>query len=36
MIFGVVNHNCEAIVKIAVGRIGSPKITVEFSNLVVN
>lgn len=29
MMFGVVNHNCEAIVKVAVGRIGSPKITVD-------
>ncbi|MDJ1182539.1 hypothetical protein [Roseofilum casamattae] len=29
MMFGVVNNNCEAIVKIAVGRIGSPKITVD-------
>ncbi len=28
MMFGVVNDNCEAIIKVAVGRIGSPKITV--------
>jgi clan AA aspartic protease len=26
MMFGRVNHNCEAIIKVAVGRIGSPKI----------
>ena len=29
MMFGVVNNNCEAIIKVAVGRIGSPKITVN-------
>jgi clan AA aspartic protease len=29
MMFGTVNHNCEAIIKIAVGRIGLPKITVD-------
>ncbi len=29
MMFGTVNNNCEAIIKVAVGRIGSPKITVE-------
>ncbi|GBF79926.1 clan AA aspartic protease [Aphanothece sacrum] len=29
MMFGVVNNNCEAIIKIAVGRIGLPKITVD-------
>jgi predicted aspartyl protease len=29
MMFGVVNSNCEAIVKVAVGRIGSPKITID-------
>lgn len=29
MMFGVVNHNCEAIIKVAVGRIGSPKVTVD-------
>ena len=29
MIFGVVNNNCEAIIKVAVGRISSPKITVD-------
>jgi clan AA aspartic protease len=29
MIFGVVNENCEAIIKVAVGRIGSPKIAVD-------
>jgi clan AA aspartic protease len=29
MMFGVVSDNCEAIVKVAVGRIGSPKITVN-------
>jgi clan AA aspartic protease len=29
MMFGVVNDNCEAIVKVAVGRIDSPKITVD-------
>ena len=29
MMFGVVNDNCEAIIKVAVGRIGSPKIAVD-------
>lgn len=29
MMFGVVNNNCEAVIKVAVGRIGSPKITVD-------
>ncbi len=29
MMFGAVNSNCEAIVKVAVGRIGSSKITVD-------
>ena len=29
MILGVVNNNCQAIIKVAVGRIGSPKITVD-------
>jgi clan AA aspartic protease len=29
MIFGVVNNNCEAIIKVAVGQIGSPKIAVD-------
>lgn len=29
MMFGVVNETCEAIVKVAVSRIGSPKITVD-------
>ena len=29
MMFGVVNNNCEAIIKVAVGRIGTPKITVD-------
>ena len=29
MMFGRVNHNCEAIIKVAVGRIGSPKISVD-------
>ncbi len=29
MILGVVNHNCEAIIKVAVGRVGAPKITVD-------
>jgi clan AA aspartic protease len=29
MMFGVVNTNCEAIIKVAVGRIGSPKATVD-------
>jgi clan AA aspartic protease len=29
MMFGVVNHNCEAIIKVAVGRIGSPKIPIN-------
>jgi clan AA aspartic protease len=29
MMFGVVSHNCEAIIKVAVGRIGLPKITVD-------
>ena len=27
--FGVVNNNCEAILKVAVGRIGSPKIALH-------
>ena len=29
MMFGRVNHNCEAIIKVAVGRIGSPKISID-------
>jgi clan AA aspartic protease len=29
MMFGMVNNNCEAIIKVAVGRIGSPKIAVD-------
>jgi clan AA aspartic protease len=29
MMFGVVNDNCEAVIKVAVGRIGSPKIAVD-------
>jgi clan AA aspartic protease len=29
MMFGLVNSHCEAIIKVAVGRIGSPKITVD-------
>jgi clan AA aspartic protease len=29
MMFGVVNNNCEAIIKVAVGHIGSPKVTVD-------
>jgi clan AA aspartic protease len=29
MMFGTVNHNCEAVIKIVVGRIGLPKITVD-------
>ena len=29
MMFGRVNHNCEAIIKVAVGRIDSPKISVD-------
>ena len=29
MMFGVVNNNCEATIKIAVGRIGLSKITVD-------
>jgi clan AA aspartic protease len=29
MMFGLVNNNCEAIIKVAVGRIDSPKITVD-------
>lgn len=29
MMFGVVNNNCEAIIKVAVGRIGSPKIALD-------
>jgi clan AA aspartic protease len=29
MMFGVVNNSCEAIIKVAVGRIGSSKITVD-------
>lgn len=27
--FGVVNDSCEAIIKVAVGRLGSPKITLD-------
>lgn len=27
--FGIVNNNCEAIIKVAVGRIGLPKVTVD-------
>lgn len=27
--FGTVNNNCEAIIKVAVGRIGLPKVTVD-------
>lgn len=29
MMFGVVNNNCEAIIKVAVGRVGLPKVTVD-------
>lgn len=29
MMFGVVNDNCEAIIKVAVGRIGSPKVAFD-------
>ena len=29
MMFGLVNHNCEAIIKVAVGCIGSSKTTVD-------
>lgn len=29
MMFGLVNNNCEAIIKVAVGRIDSPKIIVD-------
>ncbi len=29
MMFGVVSNNCEAIIKVAVGRIDSPKIIVD-------
>jgi clan AA aspartic protease len=29
MMFGVVNNNCEATIKVAVGLIGSPKITFD-------
>jgi clan AA aspartic protease len=29
MMFGTVNNNCEAIIKVAVGCVGSPKITVD-------
>jgi clan AA aspartic protease len=29
MMFGVVNHNCEAVIKVAVGCIDSPKIAVD-------
>lgn len=29
MMFGVVNNNCEAIIKVVVGCIGSSKITVD-------
>ncbi len=29
MMFGAVSNNCEAIIKVAVGHIGSPKVTVD-------
>jgi clan AA aspartic protease len=29
MMFGIVSNDCEAIIKVAVGRIGSPKIAVD-------
>jgi clan AA aspartic protease len=29
MMFGIVNNNCEAIIKVVVGRIGSPKISID-------
>jgi len=29
MMFGFVNNNCEAIIKVAVGRIGLPKIALD-------
>lgn len=29
MMFGIVNNNCEAIIKVAVGRIGLPKIAFD-------
>jgi predicted aspartyl protease len=29
MMLGVVNEHCEAIIKVAVGRIGSPKRTID-------
>jgi clan AA aspartic protease len=29
MMFGVVNNDCEAIIKVVVGQIGSPKIAVD-------
>lgn len=29
MIFGRVNNNREAVIKVAVGRVGSPKVTVD-------
>jgi clan AA aspartic protease len=29
MIFGVVNNNCEAIIKVAVGGVDSPKIAID-------
>jgi clan AA aspartic protease len=29
MMFGVVNNNCEAIIKVAVGRIDSPKTAID-------
>jgi predicted aspartyl protease len=29
MMFGVVNNNCEAVIKVTVGRIGSTKIAVD-------
>jgi hypothetical protein len=29
MMFGIVNSNCEAIVKVVVGSIGSPSISIE-------
>lgn len=33
MMFGVVNDNCEAIIKVAVGRIGSPKVAFDAVNV---
>jgi hypothetical protein len=34
MMFGFVNDNCEAIIKVVVGRVDSPKIAIDIETLV--